>query len=774
MTEESTITIEVDGRELKAAPGAMLIDVCDDAGIHIPRFCYHRKLSLSANCRMCLVEVEKVPRPLPACVTPVNDGMKVRTNSPMAVEAQQGTMEFLLINHPLDCPICDQGGECELQDVALGYGSHVSRYVEAKRVVADPDIGPLVATDMTRCIHCTRCVRFGAEIAGIRELGATGRGDHMTIGTYVEHAMGSELSGNVIDICPVGALTSKPFRFQARAWELVQRDGIAAHDGVGSNVHYHVRGAQILRAHPKENEALNECWMSDRDRFSYQALSADDRLLRPLVKQRGEWRETDWQTALEAAAKGLAGARGEDGNQLGALLSPSASLEELYLAKKLMRGLGSANMDHRLRQGDFRADQPKVPWLGCSIADLEDLDMVVIVGANPRKDQPLLGHRIRKAAMKGAEVVYFNPLRLDLNYRAEQWISNPRDWVLEVANLAKAAGVRKGVVNKIKVAEHHKELFKRIKDADKALVLVGDLAMGHPDYGLLRSLAAQVAEAAGAKFGFLTAGANGVGAGLLGVTPGEGGLDAQAMVAEPRKGYLLLGVEPGFDTANPAQALNAMMKADCVVALSSFRSPDLETVADVILPLAAAAESAGTLFNIEGRQQGFSGAAPPAGESRPGWKILRVLGNLMNLQGFDFNTVAQVRDEALGMIGDAAPDNACEPDPSLEMSLPESGILRIGELPIYALDPMVRRAPALQATADAQDSLYLRLNPEDAAALGFTDGDRITVSQADARKAVFEARLDPAVPQGGAALCTAIPGSQALAGRFGEVTLEKA
>ncbi len=774
MTEESTITIEVDGRALKAAPGAMLIDVCDAAGIHIPRFCYHRKLSLSANCRMCLVEVEKVPRPLPACVTPVNDGMKVTTNSPMAVEAQKGAMEFLLINHPLDCPICDQGGECELQDVALGYGSDASRYAEAKRVVADPDIGPLVATDLTRCIHCTRCVRFGAEIAGIRELGATGRGDHMTIGTYVEHAMGSELAGNVIDLCPVGALTSKPFRFQARAWEMVQRDGIAAHDGVGSNVHYHLRRDQILRVHPKDNEAVNECWLSDRDRFSYQALSAADRLLKPLVKQGGEWRETDWQSALEAAAQGLAQARGDDGNQLGGLLSPSASLEELYLAKKLMRGLGSANLDHRLRQADFRGDPPKVPWLGGPIAELEEQDLVVIIGANPRKDQPLLGHRIRKAAMKGAEVVYFNPLKLDLNYRAAQWVANPRDWVLEVANLAKAAGVRKGVVNKIKVADHHKELFKRLKAADKALVLVGDLAMGHPDYGLLRCLAAQVAEAAGARLGFLTPGANGVGAALLGVTPGEGGLDAQAMLAEPRKGYLLLGIDPGFDLENPAQGLNALMKAECVVALSSFRSPDLETVADVILPLAAAPESAGTFFNIEGTQQGFNGAAPPAGEARPGWKILRVLGNLMNLGGFDFNTPLQVRDEALGMLGDAAPDNGFEPDPALELTLPEAELLRIGELPIYSVDPMVRRAPALQATADAQDAAYLRLNPEDAKRLGFTAGDRITVSQPQARKAVFEARPDPAVPQGAVALCTAIPGSQALAGRFGEVTLEKA
>ena len=534
MTEE-LVTIEVDGRELQAKAGTMLIDVTDQAGIAIPRFCYHKKLSVSANCRMCLVEVEKVPRPLPACATPVTAGMKVRTRSKLAVQAQKGTMEFLLINHPLDCPICDQGGECELQDLAVGYGSDVSRYAEGKRVCFDQDLGPLIATDFTRCIQCTRCVRFGAEIAGIRELGATGRGEHMHIGTYVDKTMDSELSGNVIDLCPVGALTSKPFRFQARAWELVQRDGIAGHDSVGSNLHFHLRGNRILRVHPKENEAINECWLSDRDRFSYEGLYAEDRLTRPMLKEGGVWREASWDEALRVAAHGLKQAAERSGDSLAALVSPSATLEEIHLTRRLFQGLGSNHVDHRLRQGDFRAPQPAAPWLGCRIAELEEADTVLLIGANPRKDQPLLGHRLRKAAMNGAQVTSIYPRELEFNYRADQWVVSPAGMVNELAALAKSLGSRKGITNKVKSEERHKALAARLKESKGAKVLLGNLAVAHADYALLLSLAAYVAEHGGATLGILPEAANSVGAGML-LARGAGA-DAAAILGGIGKPY---------------------------------------------------------------------------------------------------------------------------------------------------------------------------------------------------------------------------------------------
>jgi NADH-quinone oxidoreductase subunit G len=441
---EERVHIEIDGRPLQARRGAMIIEVADEAGIHIPRFCYHKKLSVAANCRMCLVEVERTPKPLPACATPVAEGMKIKTRSPLARDAQKSTMEFLLINHPLDCPICDQGGECELQDVAMGFGGDVSRFQERKRVVRDKDIGPLIATDMTRCIHCTRCVRFGAEVAGIRELGATGRGEHMEIGTYIEHSVDSELSGNVIDLCPVGALTSKPFRFSARAWEMLQRDTIAAHDCIGSNLHVHVRRNRIMRVVPRENEAVNETWISDRDRFSYQGLYGDDRLAAPLIKGSGGWQQTDWPTALSAAAAGLRRVLAERGaQQLGALASPSATLEELYLLQRLVRGLGSHNIDHRLRQGDFRDQDvaPLFPWLGQSIAALETLDAALVVGSHTRKEQPLANHRLRKAALRGSALMFVNPVAFEFNYPvAEAVVATPAGMLQALAAIAKALG----------------------------------------------------------------------------------------------------------------------------------------------------------------------------------------------------------------------------------------------------------------------------------------------------------------------------------------------
>ncbi len=772
MSDDQMVTIEVDGRELQAKAGTLLIEVTDAAGISIPRFCYHKKLSVAANCRMCLVEVEKVPKPLPACATPVNDGMKVFTRSPLALAAQKGTMEFLLINHPLDCPICDQGGECELQDVAVGYGGDVSRFSEGKRVVPDEDIGPLIATDFTRCIHCTRCVRFGAEIAGIRELGATGRGEHMLIGTYVERSIDSELSGNIIDICPVGSLTSKPFRFHARAWELTQHEGIGPHDAVGSNLYIHVRRNQVMRVHPRDNESINECWISDRDRFSYEGLYSSDRLTLPLVKQGGRWVETDWSEALETAAQGIKKARNASGDRLGALLSPTATLEELYLTQKLMRGLGSDNIDFRLRQGDFRGEEPAFPWLGQAISDLERLDAALVIGSSVRKEQPIFGHRLRKAVLAGATIDFVNPLELDLNYPAEQLVTGPAGLVPVLAAVAKALGASGGLIDKAKASEAHQAIAKRLQTAGKATVLLGNLAVAHPDYSLICFLAATIAEASGAVLGYLPEAANSVGARLAGALPRAEGADALAMLQEPRKGYLLLGVEPGYDLWNPALAARAFDHADFVVALAAFRSPCLEAAADVILPIAGFAETSGTFVNAEGGWQSFTGVVTPQGEARPGWKVLRVLGNLLDLTGFDQNSSQQVLDEVRDGLGELRPENRASGSADGELRMSEGGLKRIGDVPIYALDPLVRRASSLQKTRDAL-AAAVRINQAVADQNGLTQGDQVTVVQDDSRISL-PVEIDGAVPNGCVRICAGLKGSEKLGSQFGDVTLEKA
>ncbi len=771
MSDEKLITIEVDGRPLQAKAGTMLIDVTDEAGIPIPRFCYHKKLSVAANCRQCLVEVEKVPRPLPACATPVADGMKVRTRSPMAIAAQKGTMEFLLINHPLDCPICDQGGECELQDIAMGYGRDVTRYVEGKRVVADPDLGPLIATDFTRCIHCTRCVRFGAEIAGIRELGATGRGEHMHIGTYVDKQIDSELSGNVIDLCPVGALTSKPFRYQARAWELVQRDGIAPHDSVGSNIHIHLRNGRVMRVHPMENEAVNECWISDRDRFSYQGLYSDDRLTAPMVKRNGQWSQTTWEEALDAAAKGLRQARGQGGDRLGALISPNATVEESFLAQRLLRGLGSENIDSRLRQGDFRGAEPKVPWLGMAIADLESVDAALLIGANPRKEEPLLGHRLRKAALEGGQIAYLNPQRLDLNYRATQLVAGPAAMVAELAAIANALGVSDGPAKGAKPSADHQGVAERLKGAKRGIVLLGNVAVAHPDYALLRGLAGAIAKKSGATLGFLPEAANSLGARLAGAVPGHDGATARTMLEHPRKGYLLVGLEPDRDLWDPATAMVALKGAECVVALTAYRSPGLEAAADVLLPIAAFAETSGSYVNAEGRWQSFAGATRPLGEARPGWKVLRVLGNLFDLQGFEQVSSEQVLAEAREAAATIPLDNAESADLALDLQA-GGGLLRLGDVPIYAADPLVRRAVALQRTHDAVGA-GVYLNPSEAGKAGLGAGDQVQVRQGDGQ-VTLQVVIDEALADGCARIPAGLAESAALGGQIGVVTLEKA
>ena len=779
MSDERTLTIEVDGQTLEAKPGQMLIEVTDEAGIGVPRFCYHKHLSVAANCRMCLVEVEKAPKPLPACATPVMDGMKVYTRSPLAREAQKGTMEFLLINHPLDCPICDQGGECELQDVAMGYGGDVSRFTERKRVVRDENIGALIATDMTRCIHCTRCVRFGGEIAGLRELGATGRGEHMRIGVYIEQSVGSEMSGNVIDLCPVGALTSKPSRYQARAWELSEHDGIAPHDGVGSNLHLHVRRDKLMRVVPRENEAFNQTWISDRDRFSYQGLYTNDRLLRPMLRDNGKLREVDWQQALQAVAKAL---KAVAGDRMGALISPSATLEEQYLTARLMRGLSCPNIDHRLRQSDFRADaaDPALPWLGQPIVELSNNDVTLLVGSWLRKDQPLLNHRVRQSQLEGGKVMAINPIAYDFNYELEvDVVCNPSAMANELAGVAAALGA--GTLGlSVEPDQAHQMIADSLRESSRGIVLLGTAAMMHPDFSILRALASNIAEIANVQFGFVGNGSNDCGAWMTGAVPhretggkpvGSSGLNVAEMLGQSLDLYFTVGLEPEMDIADPA-AMAAALPTAKVIALSSYLSPWLEKHADILLPISAFAETSGSYVNLQGEVQSFNGVAVPQGEARPAWKVLRVLGNLVDLEGFDYVDSTEVRDEALAASEGLRPDNTLGAKANASLQCVGSEWERIGGVPMYAVDAITRRAHALQLTPDAWGHA-VRLSQISAAKLGLVgQAASVKVTQGGA-SAEFTAHIDDAVPDGCIWLPTAVPGSEMLGRGFGAVTVEK-
>ena len=740
------VNIEVDGRPMQARKGQMLIEVTDPAGVYIPRFCYHKKLSIAANCRMCLVEVEKAPKPLPACATPVMEGMKVFTRSEKARDAQKGTMEFLLINHPLDCPICDQGGECQLQDLSVGYGKDVSRYHEAKRIVPDKNIGPLISTDMTRCIHCTRCVRFGQEVAGVMEFGGVGRGEHMEIRTFLDRSVDSELSGNVIDLCPVGALTSKPFRYSARPWELASRPSVSLHDCVGANLDIQHRRGRVMRALPRENEAVNECWLADRDRFSYEAVNSDERLHVPMIRRDGQWQEVDWQTALDFTVAGLRRVIETHGAaQFGALAASNSTLEEFYLLQKLVRSLGSGNVDHRLRQTDFRDDAqaPAFPWLGQSLTDLERLKAVLLVGANPRKDQPLINLRLRKAALKGAVVMAVNPLDVEFNYHTgPKIVTDPAGMVRALAGIGLAlAGLQQAdvpaelrpLVAGGRPTEAEQAIAEALFRCENPALLLGSFAATHPQAATLRALAELIADLCSAKLGHLPE-ANSTGAWIAGCVPQRGtpaGKHALAMLHEPLKGYLLLGVEPELDCLDAPAARAAMESAEFVVMLTTFRPSIYKSgaveYADVWLPLAPFTETAGTHVNAEGRLQSFDEAVAALGQARPGWKILRMLGTQLGLPGFGYDRIEEVRAEI-----------ALPPTPSARLrvwSLPSETIpaparghwQRIVEIPMYRVDALVRRAPSLQHTADNPPPAA-HLNPAEADRLGLTHGDSVSVA----------------------------------------------
>ena len=782
---DDTISIEIDGHPFTARKGQMLIEVADSNAIPIPRFCYHEKLSVAANCRMCLVEVERAPKPLPACATPVMDGMKVFTRSKTARNAQKSVMEFLLINHPLDCPICDQGGECELQDVAMGYGRDVSRFNERKRAVEDKDLGPLIATDMTRCIHCTRCVRFGEEIGGMPELGATGRGEDMEIGTFITRSVDSELSGNVIDLCPVGALTSKPFRFRARAWEMAQRDGIAPHDPVGSNIHLHVRRGRVMRVVPRANESINEVWISDRDRFGYEGLYSDDRVLSPMVKRDGAWSEASWEEALEAAVTGLREVLAEKGGDaLGALASASCTVEELYLFQKLVRGVGCANVDHRVRQRDF-SDQdaaPTYPSMGMGVDELERLDAALLVGSCTRKEHPIVNHRLRKAGLAGASVMYLDVMAHDLNIApAARIVAPPSKLAHRLAAVAAAAARLAGrepdglaaLVDGIETDADAERIARKLIDADRGAILLGPQAVNHRDAAALRGLAACLAELTGATLGTLDEGANPAGAWIAGTLPHRGaggvpakriGLDARAMIEAGLDAYVLMGLEPELDCADGALACEALNRAGFVVGLSTFRSEAMSEYANVILPVAAFAETEGTFVNLSGTWQSFSAATPSYADSRPAWRVLRVLGNLFELDGFEQETIDDVRDE-LGESGPARASAWTLP-PSLPTSI-HGGIERIASVPMYASDPLVRRSKPLQATKDAQLAC-MSLSLATIERVGLADGESAEVRQGGG-SVVLEVVSDQRIPDNCANLPAGIPATGALGAGDGTV-----
>jgi NADH-quinone oxidoreductase subunit G len=717
------VNIEVNGVPMKARKGQMVIQVTDANDVYVPRFCYHEKLPIAANCRMCLVEVEKAPKPMPACATPVAEGMKVFTKSPKAIAAQRAVMEFLLINHPLDCPICDQGGECELQDLAMGFGRDISRYNERKRVVKDKNLGPLVSTDMTRCIHCTRCVRFTQDVQGFQELGTVGRGEMTEIGTFIEKSVDHELSANIIDLCPVGALNNKPYRYRARAWEMTQHPLISPHDAVGTNIYAHVLRGRVMRIVPRANEEVNETWIADRDRFSYQGIYSDDRLLKPSIRENGVLQETDWETALQKVAEKLGRvAKQHGGGQIGAVASPNSTLEELHLLARVARGLGSANLDHRLRRSDFRDDasDPLFPSLGVAIQDLETANSVLVVGSNIRMEVPLLAHRIRKAALKGAKVSFINAKRYDYLFPVASYLTSngigSLDHLVAVAAAAINASGKTApasiaaLVGQAQPNETHKAIAQQLSEGEHRLILLGAIAQRDPAFADLRLVASALAEVTGATLGYLPEGGNAVGAHLVGFLPGRSlggqavaspGLNVADMFAAKLKAYIVFGaIEPQLDVAGEHVSA-ALEGAEFVVALSPYSTA--AQFADVVLPIGTFAETAGTYVNLEGRWQSVPGAASPVGESRPGWKVLRVLGNLLNLPGFEYTAADEVTADIRQALNESRTFTAKPVTRTLQAKATDAPVVR--DVPIYQVDAMVRRSSALQNTREGRETV---------------------------------------------------------------------
>lgn len=784
------LEIEIDGKTAQVADGSTVMDAAQQMGVYIPHFCYHKKLSIAANCRMCLVQVEKAPKPLPACATPVTNGMKVFTHSELAVNAQKGVMEFLLINHPLDCPICDQGGECQLQDLAVGYGAGASRYQEEKRVVFHKNVGPLISMEeMSRCIHCTRCVRFGQEIAGVMELGMANRNMHAEITTFLGRSVDSELSGNMIDLCPVGALTSKPFRYSARAWELSRRRSVSPHDSIGANLIVQTKHDKVMRVLPFDNEEVNECWISDKDRFSYLSLNSSERLLNPMVRQDGKWQEVSWNVALDYVAHGLKDLAEEQGaGSLAALATPHSTLEELYLLQRMMRGLGAGcgNIDFRPRHHDADRDALRkgIPWLGMRLSEIAELDSVLVIGSFLRKDHPLLTQRLRQIVAHGASVglMTVSPDDPLLPLYCHQTVS-PSELLRALAALYNAIAQAKGVgyypeLESIIPDDTARRLAEGLLKGDHRAVFLGNVAEQHPQSVQIQILAQEIATLAGARLGYLGAGANSVGGYLAQALPHEnGGLDGYRMFAEPRAGYVLFNVEPELDCHNPQLAVQALKQAKLVVMMTAFKHAAALDYADVLLPIAPFTETSGTFINTEGRIQSFSGVVASPGSVRPGWKVLRVLGNLLQVEGFDYASSEAVRNELLDrrdqFVSPALLDNALEKVP-LRLSeidaVKTTTPVRIADVPIYFADTLARRSPALQQTRDAAHPMAM-MSAETAKSLGLSAGSRIRLRQGQG-EACLDLHIDDRLPFNTVRAASAHPSTAGLGDMFGPITVE--
>jgi NADH-quinone oxidoreductase subunit G len=759
----------------------MVMDAANRLGTYIPHFCYHKKLSIAANCRMCLVEVEKAPKPLPACATPVTAGMIVRTHSEKAVKAQKDVMQFLLINHPLDCPICDQGGECQLQDLAVGYGPSSSRYEEEKRVVHAKDAGPLISMkEMSRCIHCTRCVRFGQEIAGVMEFGMLNRGEHSEITTFVNKTVDSELSGNMIDLCPVGALTSKPFRYSARTWELSRRKSVSPHDSLGANLVVQVKGTQVMRILPLENDAINECWLSDRDRFAYEGLNSADRLTSPMIKQDGQWQTTDWQTALEYVAHGLRNVRHEHSvDSIAALATPYSTLEELSLLQKMIRGLGSENVDFRLRQSDTVADRSFTPWLGMSIDAFSHLKRVFVIGSFLRKDHPLLAAKLRTAVRRGAQVSLLHATDDDLLMPiANKLIAAPSDWLALLGEVAVAVAQSKQIdapaaLAQLQPSATAKQIAAGLLSGEPRAIMLGNAAAQHPQASQLHALAQWIATNSNAHFGYLTEAANTVGGYLAKALPANRNL-AVAQFTQAKKAYVLLNVEPELDCANPQLARSALDKAEMVVVMSPYRHG--MDYADVLLPIAPYSETSGTFVNAEGRAQGFNGTVKPLGDTRPAWKVLRVLGNLLGLDNFAYESSEDIRNEVLGVktldgldLSQRLSNNA---DIPLHTPQTSTEIQRVADVPIYFSDAIARRSESLQQTVDAQ-APKVKLSANLAQSLGVSAGSLVRVTQGTG-SVTLPCAIESGLPNNVVRLAAAHTTTAALGSMFGSIKVEKA
>ncbi len=766
------VEIEIDGKSVEVQQGSMVMDAAKKLGTHIPHFCYHKKLSIAANCRMCLVEVEKAPKPLPACATPVTPGMKVHTHSEKAVQAQKSVMEFLLINHPLDCPICDQGGECQLHDLAVGYGKTSSRYSEEKRVVFHKNVGPLISMEeMSRCIHCTRCVRFGQEIAGVMELGMLNRGEHSEITSFVGKSVDSELSGNMIDLCPVGALTSKPFRYQARTWELGRRRSVSPHDSMGSNIILQTKANQVLRTVPLENEAINECWISDKDRYAYEGLNGSDRLQTPMVKQDNRWVKTDWETALDYIARSLNSIKADHGaDAIAALAHPMASVEELHLLQKVVRGLGSNNIETRLRQQDV-SGAAKAPWLGMKVADVSQLQRAFFIGSFLRKDQPLLAARVRAAAKRGLKVTR-------LGASAEDWLmpvaasalATPSNWPAELAGIAAAVAQAKGVAapSNANISPNAKAIADSLMSGERKAVFLGSAAIAHPQFAQLHAYAQFIAEHSGATLAFLPEGGNSVGAHLVKAVSEVG---VQGILAKELKAVVLLGLEPSADLLDPQAAKAALAKAGTVIAMTAFDSAELREVADVLLPITPYTETSGSYVNAEGTLQSVQAAVRPLGEARPAWKVLRVLGNVLGLENFYFNSSEEVLAEALPGSFESQLNNQTSTQPAVT-SVFTAAIERLADVTIHSTDAIVRRAPALQLTQDAKRAVKLGLPSALFAQLGLKEGDAVKVSQLGA-SVVMPATEEKSLVDGVVRLSAGTAVSAQLGAMFGQLSVER-